>query len=235
MEACGTHRVADAVSDRDILTIYDPATAFATSDDVAKPPLGFNMSGCSGRPAIIVKEVNGLMRASSTRGLAKGGKVNSPHLTGFISANSVSSRLMAPYRNLIVVGFRHEARLVKAVKWRLPYLLSIWYQAGASANPAPSDDDDKSSPASIALRSCKPIGGSRVTAPLHQAVRPHTMPLCCDAPSLEKNNIFNLRYMSDSRNSSLSTSPSCQHAPKRHNSFISDAGMPATSTLNSKG
>lgn len=61
MEAWGGHGIADAVSDREIVTVYDPETTFA-ADGVAKPPLGFNMSGCSGGPVIVTKEVKGLMR-----------------------------------------------------------------------------------------------------------------------------------------------------------------------------
>ncbi|MGL9620951.1 hypothetical protein QRQ56_23330 [Bradyrhizobium sp. U531] len=60
-EAWGAHGIVDAVSDREIITIYDPAKAFA-ADGVAMPPLGFNMSGCSGGPAILLKDVNGLLR-----------------------------------------------------------------------------------------------------------------------------------------------------------------------------
>jgi hypothetical protein len=61
MEAWGAHGIADAVSDREIVTVYDPATTFA-ADGIAKPPLGFNMSGCSGGPVIVIKEIKGLMR-----------------------------------------------------------------------------------------------------------------------------------------------------------------------------
>jgi hypothetical protein len=62
MEAWGAHGIADAVSEREIVTVYDPTTTLAASDEIAKPPLGFNMSGCSGGPAVVVKDVNGLMR-----------------------------------------------------------------------------------------------------------------------------------------------------------------------------
>jgi hypothetical protein len=62
MEAWGAHGIADAVSEREIVTVYDPTTTLAASDGIAKPPLGFNMSGCSGGPAIVIKDVNGLMR-----------------------------------------------------------------------------------------------------------------------------------------------------------------------------
>ena len=62
MTAWGAHGIADAVSEREIVTIYDPTTTLAANNEIAKPPLGFNMSGCSGGPAIVIKDVNGLMR-----------------------------------------------------------------------------------------------------------------------------------------------------------------------------
>jgi len=62
MEAWGAHGIADAVSDRDIMTIYEPERVLHARFDVPKPPLGFNMSGCSGGPALLVKPVNGLLR-----------------------------------------------------------------------------------------------------------------------------------------------------------------------------
>jgi hypothetical protein len=58
-EAWGAHGIADAVSPREIVTVYDPEATFAPNEDVAKPPLGFNMSGCSGGPVIVHKLVNG--------------------------------------------------------------------------------------------------------------------------------------------------------------------------------
>lgn len=61
-EAWGAHGIADAVSPREIVTVYDPETTFATDDGVGKPPLGFNMSGCSGGPVVVFKLVRGLMR-----------------------------------------------------------------------------------------------------------------------------------------------------------------------------
>jgi hypothetical protein len=62
MRAWGAHGIADAVTERDIVTIYDPESALSPHDAVAKPPVGFNMSGCSGGPVILVKQVNGLVR-----------------------------------------------------------------------------------------------------------------------------------------------------------------------------
>ena len=52
MEAWGGHGIAEDVTDRDIVTIYEPATALEPNWAVKKPPLGFNMSGCSGGPAL---------------------------------------------------------------------------------------------------------------------------------------------------------------------------------------
>lgn len=62
MEAWGAHGIADDVTARGIITIYEPASTLAGIDGIPKPPLGMNLSGCSGGPAILVKEVNGLMR-----------------------------------------------------------------------------------------------------------------------------------------------------------------------------
>src|SRR5262249_38211800 len=48
------------VSDRDIVTVYDPEATLESGTGVVKPPLGFNMSGCSGGPAPVVQEVKRL-------------------------------------------------------------------------------------------------------------------------------------------------------------------------------
>jgi hypothetical protein len=61
MEAWGGHGIIDAMSGREIVTVYDPPAVHAV-DGVAKPPLGFNMSGCSGGPALTFKTINGLLR-----------------------------------------------------------------------------------------------------------------------------------------------------------------------------
>jgi hypothetical protein len=71
-EAWGAHGIADAVSPREIVTVYDPETTFAANDSVAKPPLGFNMSGCSGGPVVVLKLVNGLMRCFPAGFIYKG-------------------------------------------------------------------------------------------------------------------------------------------------------------------
>lgn len=62
MEAWGANAVADAVSDRDILTVYDPEATLEAGTGAGKPPLGFNMSGCSGGPAVVVKDIKGILR-----------------------------------------------------------------------------------------------------------------------------------------------------------------------------
>lgn len=62
MTAWGAHGVVEDVTERDILTLYEPEMTYEVRDDVTKPPLGFNMSGCSGGPAITVKVINGLLR-----------------------------------------------------------------------------------------------------------------------------------------------------------------------------
>jgi hypothetical protein len=61
MRAWGAHSVVDGINERDIVTVYDPLATFA-ADGTAKPPLAFNMSGCSGGPAILIKDVNGFLR-----------------------------------------------------------------------------------------------------------------------------------------------------------------------------
>jgi hypothetical protein len=71
-EAWGAHGIADAVSPREIVTVYDPESTFAANDSVAKPPLGFNMSGCSGGPVVVLKLVNGLMRCFPAGFIYKG-------------------------------------------------------------------------------------------------------------------------------------------------------------------
>jgi hypothetical protein len=62
MEAWGAHGIADAVSERDIVTIYDPEHVLSPDFTVMKPPLGLNLSGCSGGPVVLIKEIRGLLR-----------------------------------------------------------------------------------------------------------------------------------------------------------------------------
>lgn len=55
MPAWGALAVADEITDKDIITIYDPKIALVTGLGVPKPPIGLNMSGCSGGPCFLVK------------------------------------------------------------------------------------------------------------------------------------------------------------------------------------
>ena len=71
-EAWGGHGIADAVSPREIVTVYDPETAFAANDGVAKPPLGFNIEQLSGGPVVVLKLVKGLMRCFPAGFIYKG-------------------------------------------------------------------------------------------------------------------------------------------------------------------
>ncbi len=59
--AYGSMSAVEDVSDRDIICTYDPARDEAMPG-FAKPDLGFNMSGCSGGPAIMYYTSNGLTR-----------------------------------------------------------------------------------------------------------------------------------------------------------------------------
>lgn len=61
MPAWGALAVADVITQTDIITIYDPDKALLTGLSVPKPPIGLNMSGCSGGPCFLVKTVNGIM------------------------------------------------------------------------------------------------------------------------------------------------------------------------------
>jgi hypothetical protein len=60
--AYGALGAVDDINDRDILVTYDPSRDQMMVSAVPVPPLGFNMSGCSGGPAIIHGERAGLHR-----------------------------------------------------------------------------------------------------------------------------------------------------------------------------
>jgi hypothetical protein len=61
--AWGALGIADAVTDREIVTTYDPTREIAPDwAPGGMPPLGFNLSGCSGGPVILHKVVNGIHR-----------------------------------------------------------------------------------------------------------------------------------------------------------------------------
>ncbi|HWH57385.1 MAG TPA: hypothetical protein VN682_07125 [Terriglobales bacterium] len=62
MIAWGGHGVADAVTDRDIVSVYEPDNVLQPDWAVKKPPLGFNLSGCSGVPVALIKDIKGLLR-----------------------------------------------------------------------------------------------------------------------------------------------------------------------------
>lgn len=61
MEAWGGHGVADAVSDREIVTTYDPDRELGFQG-IAKPSLGMNLSGCSGGPVVMTRNIRGILR-----------------------------------------------------------------------------------------------------------------------------------------------------------------------------
>jgi hypothetical protein len=61
MPAWGALAVADVITETDIITIYDPEIALPTGLSVPKPPIGLNMSGCSGGPCFLVKTINGII------------------------------------------------------------------------------------------------------------------------------------------------------------------------------
>ena len=57
MPAWGAHGIAEAITETDIVTIYEPAHVLTVNTSVPKPPLGLNLSGCSGGPCFLVKTV----------------------------------------------------------------------------------------------------------------------------------------------------------------------------------
>jgi hypothetical protein len=62
MNAWGANGVAEAVTKTDILTVYERDRVHPVRSDVPLPPLGLNMSGCSGGPVFLIKMVRGLFR-----------------------------------------------------------------------------------------------------------------------------------------------------------------------------
>jgi hypothetical protein len=62
MPAWGAHGIAEAITETDIVTIYEPEHVLTVNTSVPKPPLGLNLSGCSGGPCFLVKTVKGLLR-----------------------------------------------------------------------------------------------------------------------------------------------------------------------------
>lgn len=55
--AYGGHAIVDDVTARNIVVTYSPEEVCATNEAVQKPPLKFNMSGCSGGLAVLVRRV----------------------------------------------------------------------------------------------------------------------------------------------------------------------------------
>jgi len=60
--ACGSVAMIDAVTERDLIVTYDPGRDVEAPWAPWKPPLGYNMSGCSGGPVLSHGTRNGLLR-----------------------------------------------------------------------------------------------------------------------------------------------------------------------------
>ena len=60
--ACGHLAMIEDVTKRDLIVTYDPAKDEAAPWAPWKPPLGYNMSGCSGGPVLSHGTRNGLQR-----------------------------------------------------------------------------------------------------------------------------------------------------------------------------
>jgi len=60
--ACGSVAMIDAVTERDLIVTYDPARDEVAPWAPSKPPLGYNMSGCSVGPVLSHGTHNGLQR-----------------------------------------------------------------------------------------------------------------------------------------------------------------------------
>jgi hypothetical protein len=71
-QAYGALPAVEAVSDRQIITTYDPARDQALVEEVPAPPLGFNMSGCSGGIVLLPEIEGGKCRVHAV-GLIAGG------------------------------------------------------------------------------------------------------------------------------------------------------------------
>ncbi len=78
-EAYGALAAVEDTTARDLIVTYDPERDQATKWAPAKPPLGLNLSGCSGGPVIMHFEKNGLCRwlpvaliVAGPRGLGEG-------------------------------------------------------------------------------------------------------------------------------------------------------------------
>ncbi len=60
-QAWGGHGIADDVTARNIVTTYSQGRDLALGQDIPTPPPKFNMSGCSGGLAVLVRNVDGEM------------------------------------------------------------------------------------------------------------------------------------------------------------------------------
>jgi hypothetical protein len=72
--AWGALAVVEDFTDREILVTYEPAIVQPASWAPAMPPLGFNMSGCSGGPVLMHGTRNGLHRWFPVGLIARGPK-----------------------------------------------------------------------------------------------------------------------------------------------------------------
>jgi hypothetical protein len=52
--------VVDDINDREIITTYDPSRDHDLSDGMGLPPLGKNLSGCSGGPVLLHRTKHGI-------------------------------------------------------------------------------------------------------------------------------------------------------------------------------
>lgn len=62
MSAYGGHGIAESVTPRTIVTVYEPQKVGAPMPGIPLPPLGLNMSGCSGGPVLLMKATAGILR-----------------------------------------------------------------------------------------------------------------------------------------------------------------------------
>jgi hypothetical protein len=71
-QAWGAHTIAEDATERNVVVTYSPDGVSRATPDVQKPPLKFNMSGCSGGLAVSVQNVNGLLRWAPAAVIYKG-------------------------------------------------------------------------------------------------------------------------------------------------------------------
>ncbi len=78
-QAYGALAAVDDLTDRDIITTYEPERDL-DSGLAPKPPLGFNMSGCSGGPVLAHGVRNGLLRWFPVGLIVSGPRADGPRL-----------------------------------------------------------------------------------------------------------------------------------------------------------